>query len=153
MTNNGPRFSSALARRGFSLLEIIVAVVILSILATMVAVNVFGNIGVAKTTKAQSDIKSLSTALDMYRIDNFTYPSTEQGLNALLQKPSGQPESPNWRQGGYLSSGEPRDPWNRPYQYLQPGQHGAFDIYTLGADGKPGGDGENADIGNWNAKS
>ena len=88
------------------------------------------------------------TALNTYKLDNFNYPTTEQGLQALVQKPTGQPEAPNWAKGGYLDK-TPKDPWNREYLYLRPGAHGDIDVYTLGADGRSGGEGENADIGNW----
>ena len=84
----------------------------------------------------------------MYKLDNFSYPSTEQGLDALAKKPSGVPDAPNWRKGGYLDK-PPKDPWSRPYLYLHPGSHGDVDVFSYGADGKPGGDGEDADVGNW----
>lgn len=146
-----PRSSPRLFNRafGFTLLEIMVVVVIIGILAAIAAINVFPNVGIAERTAAKAEIKTIAGALDMYRLDNFTYPSTEQGLSALVQKPGGQPEAPNWRQGGYLSTGLPKDPWQRPYLYLHPGQQGEVDVYSLGADGKPGGEGNNADIGSW----
>jgi general secretion pathway protein G len=134
---------------GFSLLEIIVAVVILSIMATMVLQNIGGAVGDATKARARSDIKTIGSALELYKLDNFNYPSTQQGLSALVTKPSGAPEAANYRQGGYLTTGIPNDPWNRPYLYLNPGQHGAFDVYTMGRDGKPGGEGEDTDLGNW----
>ena len=102
----------------------------------------------ARETRAVQDIESLKTALEMYRLDNFTYPSTDQGIDALTEHPSGLPAAPNWKDGGYLDR-LPQDPWGNPYQYLQPGLHGDYDIYTLGADGASGGEGINADIGNW----
>lgn len=135
--------------RGFTLLEIMVVVVIIGILAALIAPNVIGNVGKAQVERVKADIKSLSSTLEMYKLDNFTYPSSEQGLAALVSKPGGQPEAPNWRSGGYLTGGLPADPWGTPYQYLQPGQHGPFDVYSLGADRRAGGEGENADIGNW----
>lgn len=132
--------------RGFTLIEILVVVVILGILAAIVVPKVMERPGEARTVRAQQDIRGITSALGLYKLDNFVYPSTAQGLEALVRKPSGQPDAPNWK--GYLDD-VPRDPWGRPYQYRSPGQHGAFDVFTLGADGKPGGDGEAADIGNW----
>ena len=134
--------------RGFSLIEILVVVVIIGILAAIVVPRVMDEPDRARVTKAQQDIQALVTALNMYRLDNYVYPSTEQGLEALVRQPSGQPEAPNWRPGGYLDR-IPRDPWGRPYQYLYPGVHGEFDVWTFGANGMPGGDGINAEIGNW----
>jgi general secretion pathway protein G len=100
----------------------------------------------ARVTRAQQDIQSLRTALDLYRMDNFSYPSTEQGLGALVTKPGGRPEAPNWRSGGYIKE-LPKDPWGGDYVYLSPGQTGDFDLYSLGADRAPGGEGAAADIG------
>lgn len=134
--------------RGFSLIEILVVVVIIGILAAIVVPRVMDEPDRARVTKAQQDIQALVTALNMYRLDNYVYPSTEQGLEALVRQPSGQPEAPNWRPGGYLDR-IPRDPWGRPYQYLHPGVHGEFDVWTFGANGTPGGEGINAEIGNW----
>ena len=134
--------------RGFSLIEILVVVVIIGILAAIVVPRVMDEPDRARVTKAQQDIQALVTALNMYRLDNYVYPSTEQGLEALVRRPAGQPEAPNWRQGGYLDR-VPRDPWGRDYQYLHPGVHGEFDVWTFGANGMPGGDGVNAEIGNW----
>jgi general secretion pathway protein G len=132
---------------GFTLIEILVVVVILGILAAIVVPRVMERPGEARVTRARQDIQGLSTALGLYKLDNFAYPSTEQGLDALVARPSGQPDAPNWK-GPYLDRA-PKDPWNRPYQYQQPGQHGEIDIYSFGADGRPGGEGEAADIGNW----
>jgi len=102
----------------------------------------------ARITKAKQDVQALVTALNMYRLDNYAYPSTEQGLEALVRRPSGQPEAPNWRQGGYIDR-LPRDPWGRDYQYLNPGVHGEIDVWSFGANGMPGGEGINAEIGSW----
>ncbi|RMF13740.1 MAG: type II secretion system protein GspG [Gammaproteobacteria bacterium] len=134
---------------GFTLIEIMVVMVILGLLIAAVAPNILGRADQAKITVAKTDIRNLSNALDMYKLDNFSYPSTDQGLEALVTKPSGFPEPKNWNPGGYIKS-LPKDPWGNPYQYLNPGTHGPYDLYTLGADGKEGGEGDAADIGNWN---
>jgi len=133
--------------RGFTLIEILVVVVILGILAAIVVPRVMERPGEARVTRAKQDIQNIVTALSLYKLDNFAYPSSEQGLDALVSKPSGQPDAPNWK-GPYLDRA-PKDPWGRPYQYQRPGQHGEIDVYSFGADGKPGGDGEAADVGNW----
>lgn len=135
------------ASRGFTLIEILVVVVILGILAAIVVPRVMERPGEARVTRAKQDVTSIQTALNLYKLDNFSYPSSEQGLEALVAKPSGQPDAPNWK-GPYLDR-VPKDPWGKPYQYQRPGQHGEIDIYSNGADGKPGGDGEGADVGNW----
>ena len=135
------------AARGFTLIEILVVVVILGILAAIVVPRVMERPGEARVTRAKQDIQGIVTALSLYKLDNFIYPSTEQGLDALVTKPAGQPDAPNWK-GPYLDR-VAKDPWSRPYQYAHPGQHGDIDIYSFGADGKPGGDGEAADVGNW----
>ena len=136
-------------RRGFSLIEILVVVVIIGILAAVVVPRVMDEPDRAMITRAKQDVQALVTALNMYRLDNHAYPSTEQGLEALVRQPSGQPEAPNWRPGGYLDR-LPTDPWGRDYQYLRPGVHGEIDVWSYGANGMPGGDGKNAEIGNWN---
>jgi len=141
------RTSPSVARaRGFTLIEILVVVVILGILAAIVVPKVMEYPGQARQTAAKSDIATLVSALNSYKLDNFTYPSTEQGLDALVRKPSGAPEAPRWH--AYLDKA-PKDPWGRAYLYLHPGSHGDIDVFSYGADGKPGGDGEDADIGNW----
>jgi general secretion pathway protein G len=142
-----PPAASPRAARGFTLIEILVVVVILGILAAIVVPRVMERPGEARVTRARQDIQGIVTALSMYKLDNYAYPRTEQGLDALVAKPSGQPDAPNWK-GPYLEHA-PKDPWGHPYQYAQPGQHGSIDVYSLGADGKPGGDGEAADVGNW----
>lgn len=134
--------------RGFTLIEILVVVVILAILAAIVVPKVMERPGEARVTRAKNDISGVVTALSLYKLDNFSYPSSAQGLEALVSKPSGQPEASNWK-GPYLDR-LPKDPWNRPYLYMQPGQHGEIDVYSYGLDGRPGGEGEAADIGNWN---
>jgi general secretion pathway protein G len=134
---------------GFTLLEIMVVVVILGILATMVAPQILGRADDARITKAKSDLVSLEAALDLYQLDNYVYPTTSQGLQALAQKPSESPEPKNYKQGGYVKT-LPKDPWGEDYLYLNPGiKGGSYDLYTLGADGEEGGTGVNADIGNW----
>lgn len=134
--------------RGFTLIEILVVVVIIGILAAVVVPRFMDEPDRARVTKAQQDIQAIETALNLYRLDNHVYPSTEQGLEALVERPSGRPEAPNWKSGGYLDS-MPVDPWGRPYRYLNPGVHSEVDVWTNGADGNPGGEGINAEIGNW----
>ena len=138
------------AARGFTLIEIVVAVAILAILATIVVPRVLGRVDDANAAKARTEISVLASALNLYKLDNFDYPGSDQGLQALVDKPGGAPEARNWRAGGYLEGGRvPKDPWGREYQYLSPGQLGEFDVYSLGRDGRPGGEGVDADIGNW----
>ena len=134
-------------QRGFTLIEIMVVVVILGVLAALVAPNILGRTGDARITAAKSDINSIGNALDLYKLDNHSYPSTDQGLEALVSKPSGFPEPANWNPEGYLKT-LPKDPWGNDYLYLSPGQNGGYDLYSLGADKREGGDGENADIHN-----
>src|SRR3954469_18537211 len=134
------------APRGFTLIEILVVVVILGILAMIVVPRVMEEPGRARVVRAKQDIASIVAALNIYKLDNFVYPTSEQGLEALVTKPSGQPEAPNWSQ---RLDRVPKDPWGHPYVYQHPGQHGDIDVFSHGADGKPGGDGEAADIGNW----
>jgi general secretion pathway protein G len=133
---------------GFSLIEIMVVIVIIGLLVGIVAPNVIGRADDARIQKVQADFKSIQTALKMYRIDNFSYPSTEQGLEALVVQPAMAPVPRNWKTGGYLETLE-NDPWGRPYLYLSPGEARDYDIYTLGADGVSGGEGTNADISVW----
>jgi general secretion pathway protein G len=131
--------------RGFTLIEIMVVVVILAVLGALVVPKILENVDKARVTRAQSDIRAIETALDLYRLDNFKYPTTEQGMEALV-KPPVDPTITNYRVGGYLKS-VPNDPWNNPYLYQSPGTDGAdYDITSLGRDGKPGGDGYDADI-------
>jgi general secretion pathway protein G len=133
---------------GFTLMEVLIVVVIISILAITVVPQFLDAPDQARVATTKADIKNIETALNMYKLDNFNYPSTSQGLQALVQKPSGTPEAKNWKPGGYLSK-LPEDQWGTPYQYLNPGNHGTIDVYSFGADGQPGGEGLNADIGNW----
>lgn len=140
------------AQRGFTLIEVMVVVVILGILAAVVVPRVMDRPDQARTTKVQNDIRAMESALNLYRLDNFNYPTTEQGLRALVERPSGD-AARNWRAGGYIDRLQ-RDPWGNEYQYLRPGRDGRdFDLYSLGADGRPGGTGANADIGNWNLEN
>ncbi|MGK9067017.1 type II secretion system major pseudopilin GspG [Stutzerimonas chloritidismutans] len=133
---------------GFTLIEIMVVVVILGILAALVVPQVMNRPDQAKVTVAKGDIKAIGAALDMYKLDNYAYPSTQQGLDALVEKPSGNPQPKNWNRDGYLKR-VPKDPWGNDYQYLSPGTQGQYDLYSYGADGKQGGSDLNADIGNW----
>ena len=135
-------------QRGLTLIEIMVVVVILGILGAVLVPRVMDNPDRARVAKAKQDIQAIRSALDMYKLDNFHYPSTDQGLRALIERPGGQPEARNWKQGGYLER-LPADPWGNTYQYLNPGQHGEVDVFSFGADGRPGGEGINADIGSW----
>ena len=134
---------------GFTLIEVIVVVVILGILASVVVPKVVNRTGQAQIVKAKQDIRAMESALQLYRVDNFDYPTTDQGLLALSQRPTSSPEPQNWQTGGYIKS-VPKDPWGNDYQYLNPGENSEVDIFSLGKDGRPGGEGENADIGNWN---
>ena len=136
---------------GFTLLEIIVVVAIIAILAAYIAPKVAGRVDDARISKAKNDIRVLESSLELYKLDNFVYPSTEQGLDALVNKPSGL-ELKNWRDGGYIKKLS-KDPWGNEYQYQYPGSNGEFDVFSLGADATAGGTGEAADIGNWNLDS
>jgi general secretion pathway protein G len=130
---------------GFTLIEIMVVVVILAVLGALVVPKILENVDKARVTRAASDIRAIQTALDLYRLDNFKYPTTEQGLQALVSQPT-DPTITNYRSGGYLPS-LPKDPWNAPYQYTSPGANGRdYEITSYGRDGKPGGEGYDADI-------
>lgn len=134
---------------GFSLIEIMVVVVILGILASIVVPKIISRPDEARVVKAKQDVLAIQNALDLYKLDNGIYPSTDQGLIALVEKPTSNPAPRDWKQ--YLHS-LPKDPWGRDYLYLNPGEHSEVDVFTLGADGQPGGTGINAEIGNWNAR-
>ncbi len=136
---------------GFSLVEILVVLVIMGLLASVVVPNVLERADEARIKKVYADFSAIDTALKLYRLDNYVVPVSEQGLEALVEKPSLPPEPRNWKDGGYLKE-LPEDPWGRPYLYLSPGEYGEYDLYTLGADGISGGEGQNADIGNWKQK-
>ncbi|MGD2117891.1 MAG: type II secretion system major pseudopilin GspG [Chromatiales bacterium] len=135
--------------KGFTLIEIMVVVVILSILAAVVVPKIMSRPEEARIARAKQDIRAMGSALDLYRLDNYSYPTTEQGLAALVERPADLPEGANWKAGGYLDR-LPKDPWGAEYLYLQPGSHGEYDLYTYGVDGVAGGDDDGADIGNWN---
>ena len=137
----------SLNQRGFTLIEIMVVVIIIGILAAIVAPNVIGRVDDAQITKAKAEISNIENAMKFYRLDNFAYPTTEQGIDALVTRPQ-DPNIRNWKPGGYLDR-MPKDPWGNPYLYLNPGNNGEIDIYTLGRDGTPGGEGLDTDIGNW----
>ncbi|MBD1574342.1 type II secretion system major pseudopilin GspG [Vibrio sp. S17_S38] len=137
-------------QKGFTLLEVMVVVVILGILASFVVPNLLGNKEKADQQKTVTDIVALENALDMYKLDNSVYPTTDQGLEALVSKPTGSPEPRNYRNDGYIRR-LPKDPWGGDYQYLSPGDKGNIDVFSLGSDGQEGGDdGAKKDIGNWN---
>ncbi|EJM41547.1 general secretion pathway protein G [Pseudomonas sp. GM33] len=145
------RKSLSRVQRGFTLIEIMVVVVIIGVLGAIVVPQFMSRPDQAKVTAARIDIQAIATALEMYRLDNAHYPSTQQGLEALVKRPSGLPAPRGWNPQGYLKS-MPVDPWNTPYQYLNPGVRstdGTYDLYSLGADGVAGGEGFAAEIGNW----
>jgi general secretion pathway protein G len=136
-------------RSGFTLIEILVVIMIIGVLAAMVVPQVMDRPDRARVIAAKTDIRALISALKLYRLDNHAYPSTEQGLRALVRKPETGRLPTNWNPGGYIES-LPKDPWDFEYQYASPGRHGEIDVYSFGADGKPGGEGLDADIGSWN---
>lgn len=135
------------AQSGFTIIEIIVVVVIIGILAAAVGPKIFGNVYKTQAGRVKQDLRTIESALKIYRLDNFNYPTTEQGLAALTQRPN-DPNLSNWDPEGYLDR-PPRDPWNNDYVYENPGRHGDLDLYSLGRDGRPGGEGQDQDIGNW----
>jgi len=135
------------SQKGFTLIEIMIVVVILSILASLIIPRIMNRPDQARVVKAQQDMRALESALNMYRLDNYHYPTTNQGLQALVSMPAGQPEPANWQQA-YLDK-LPKDPWGQPYLYLMPGKHGDFDLFTHGADRRKGGEESDADLGNW----
>jgi len=131
---------------GFTLIELMVVLVIIGVLAALIVPNVLDRAEDARVTAAKTDVNNLMQALKLYKLDNQRYPTTEQGLQALVTKPTSGPIPPNWKP--YVDK-LPNDPWGRPYQYLNPGVKGEVDVMSLGADGQPGGEGKNADIGSW----
>ncbi len=140
--------STNIRSRGFTLIEVMVVIVILGILAALIVPKVMGRPDEARITAAKQDIGSIVQALKLYKLDNMRYPSTEQGLQALVKKPTSAPIPPNWKGNGYLEK-LPNDPWGNAFQYLQPGLHGDVDVISKGADGAAGGEGSDADIGSW----
>ena len=134
--------------RGFTLIEILVVIVILGVLAALVVPRIIERPDEARVVAAKTDIATIMQALKLYRLDNQRYPTTEQGLSALVSKPEQPPVPPNWKPGGYLER-LPKDPWGRPYQYLSPGLKGDIDVFSFGADGQSGGSGFDADVGSW----
>ena len=135
-------------QNAFTLIEVLVVVAILAILAAIVVPRIMDRPDEARRVAAKADTAAIVQALKLYRLDNGNYPQTDQGLAALVQKPTTNPVPSNWKQGGYLDK-LPKDPWGRDYQYLNPGVRGEIDVFSLGADGARGGEGSNADIGNW----
>ena len=133
---------------GFTLIEIMIVVVILGILASIVVPNIMESPNEARIVKAKQDLRTLEGALNLYKLDNFNYPNTDQGLEALVTKPAGQPEAKNWKKNGYMKK-LPKDPWGNEYLFLSPGPNGEIDIFTYGSDGRKGGTDAAADIGNW----
>jgi general secretion pathway protein G len=134
--------------RAFTLIEVMVVIAILAVLAALIVPKVMSRPDEARVVAARQDIASLLQALKLYRLDNLRYPTTEQGLAALVTRPTLAPLPPNWKPGGYLER-LPRDPWGNPYQYLSPGLRGEVDVFSFGADGVAGGEGFDADIGSW----
>ena len=132
--------------RGFTLIELLVVLVIIGVLGALIVPNLFSSLDDARATAARTDINTLMQSLKRYKLDNQQFPSSEQGLDALVRKPTVGSVPPNWKP--YLEK-LPNDPWNRPYQYLNPGVKGEIDVFSFGADGQPGGEDKNADIGSW----
>ncbi|MEX0645769.1 MAG: type II secretion system major pseudopilin GspG [Parvularculaceae bacterium] len=140
-------------QRGITLIELLVVLTILAFISAIVVINVLPERDKAAVKKTRIDISAIESALDQYRLDMMNYPSTEEGLAALVAPPAGRPNADQYRPGGYVRNGLPLDPWGSPYQYRFPGEHGIFDVYSFGADRTPGGEGLNADVGNWTAKN
>ena len=151
MTQPSLRAERSRRQRGFTLIEIMVVVVIIGLLAAVIVPQLMGNVDQARVAKARQDIQAIETALTMFRLDNSKYPATDQGLKSLIQQPT-DPSIRNWRPGGYVKKPS-RDPWGNDYQYVYPGTHGTeYDLFSLGADGQPGGENLDADIGNWDVQ-
>jgi general secretion pathway protein G len=142
--NNSNKQDRMRSRKGFTLIELLVVMVILGMLAALVGPQIFGKVGKGKQSAARTQIEMLGQALDSYRLDTGKYPTTSEGLNALLTNPGAQ----GW-DGPYLKKGVPNDPWQKPYQYQSPGAHGDYDLFSYGGDGAAGGEGENKDVNSW----
>jgi general secretion pathway protein G len=139
--------------RGFTLIELMVVIVILGILAGLIVPRIMGRPDEARRAKSRIQLESLETALKLYKLDNGNYPTTEQGLQALVEAPAVGALTKNWRQGGYLEKGKvPKDPWDNDFDYISPGAHGDYDLISRGADGEPGGEGKNKDINSWESE-
>jgi general secretion pathway protein G len=139
--------------QGFTLIELMVVIVILGILAGLIVPRIMGRPDEARMAKARIQMESIETALKLYKLDSGNYPSTEQGLQALVEAPTVGQLPKNWRTGGYLEKGKvPKDPWDRDYLYISPGAHGDFDLSSRGADGEPGGEGKDKDINSWESE-
>lgn len=147
-TPNAAQRRAAEKNKGFTLIEVLVVMAILALIFGMVAPQLFGKKDDADRNKTKLDIAALDNALQIYRLDNYNYPSTEQTLQALVSKPNGYPEPKNYSSGGYIQK-LPKDPWGNDYVFQSPGEHGEYDIISYGADGRPGGEGNNADINSW----
>lgn len=148
MQNVSPNFMRRTVQRGFTLIEIMVVVVILGVLAALVVPKLMGRTDEARIVAAKQDIATVMQALKLYKLDNQRYPTTEQGLQSLIVRPTAGPVANGWKTGGYLDK-LPKDPWGGAYQMLSPGIKGEIDVFSLGADGQPGGAGNDADIGSW----
>jgi general secretion pathway protein G len=141
-------FTRSNRQRGFTLVEIMVVVMIIGILGALVVPKLLNRTGESRITAAKVDIATMMQALKLYKLDNQRYPTTEQGLQSLIEKPTTGPAANGWKTGGYIEK-LPKDPWGNPYQFLSPGVKSEIDLYSLGADGQPGGTGDDADIGSW----
>ncbi|NTV96932.1 MAG: type II secretion system major pseudopilin GspG [Thiobacillus sp.] len=148
LRGNDKTLRPCLLQRGFTLIELMVVLVILGVLAALIAPKLMDRPDEARVIAAKQDVATIVQALKLYRLDNLRYPSTGQGLQALVAKPTTEPLPTNWKAGGYLEK-LPNDPWGHAYLYLSPGRHGEIDVFSQGADGQPGGEGNDADIGNW----
>ena len=144
----GPKRTSLAGEAGFTLIEIMVVIAIIGILATLIVPKIMGRPDEARATAAKHDVGTIVQSLKLYRLDVGRYPTTEQGIKALVEKPTAEPVPQNWKAGGYLDS-LPKDPWGNPYQYTNPGTRSEIDVFSFGADGKAGGTGSDADLGNW----
>jgi len=149
MNTNQTKHPKTHFQRGFTIIELMVVVVILAVLAGLIVPNLMERPDEARMVKAKQDISSIASTLKLYKLDNLNYPTTDQGLEALVNEPQDDPKPKNWKP---LLDSVPSDPWGNPYLYISPGEHGAFDLFTYGADGMDGGEGMNATIGQWNLK-